>query len=81
MNVLVTKIDLLYRVAHLFADLSWVDLYFECFTVCPNLPGLMGIRQKGLAMCARWWNTEIQVISTQVRDQMGHPVRKIELLL
>ena len=29
--------------------LSWVDLNFECSTVCPILPGLVGIWQKRLA--------------------------------
>ena len=38
----------IYRVAHLVADLGWLDLDFECSTVCPILPGLMGIWQKGL---------------------------------
>ena len=28
--------------------LGWVDLNFECSTVCPILPMLMGIRQKQL---------------------------------
>ena len=71
---LVKVIDRIYRVAHLVADLGWVDLDFECSTVCPILPGLMGIRQMGLGKYARWWNTEIQVNPAQVRDQMGHPV-------
>ena len=31
----------LYRVAHLVADLGWVDLDMEGSTVCPILPRLM----------------------------------------
>ena len=27
-------------------EMGWVDLKFECFTVCPFLPGLMQIWQK-----------------------------------
>ena len=42
----------LYRVAHLVADLGWVDLDIECSTVCPILPKLMGIWQKRLDKCA-----------------------------
>ena len=68
-------VDMNYRVAHLVADVGWVDLDFECSTVWPILPGLMGIRQKGLGKWVRLWNTEIQVSPTQVRDQMGHPAR------
>ena len=64
----------LYRVAHLVADLGWVDLDFECSTVCPIMSGLMGIWQKGLSKWAKWWKAEIQVNPTQIRDQMGHPV-------
>ena len=62
-----------YRVAHLVADLGWVDLDFECYTVCPILPGLIGIWPKGLVKWVRWWNTEIQVIPTQVGGHMVHP--------
>ena len=61
------------------ADLGWVDLDFEFSTVCPILPWLMGIQQKGLGKWARWWNTEIQDSPTQVRDQMCHPVTLISL--
>ena len=35
-----------YRVSHLLVDLGWVDLEFECSTVCLILPGLMRIWQK-----------------------------------
>ena len=64
----------LYRVAHLVANLGWVDLNFDYSTVCLILPGLMGVWQKRLGSWARWWNSQIQVNPTQVRDQMGHPV-------
>ena len=63
-----------YRVAHLVANLAWVDLNFDYSTVCLVLPGLMGVWQKRLGSWARWWNSQIQVNPTQVRDQMGHPV-------
>ena len=46
--------------------LGFVDLDFECSTVCPTLPGLMGIWQKRLGSWERWWDTEIKVNPTQV---------------
>ena len=48
--------------------LGFVDLNFECSTVCPILLGLMGIWQKRLGSWARWWNTEIKVNPTQVYE-------------
>ena len=51
-----------------------VDLNFECSTVCPNLPGLLGIWQKRLCSWARWWNTQIKVNPTQFYQHMGRPV-------
>ena len=54
--------------------LGYVDLDFECSTVCPILLGLTGIWQKQLGSWASWWNTEIKVNPTQVRQEMGHPV-------
>ena len=54
--------------------LGWVDLDFEYSTVCPILPGLMGIWQKWQGSWARWWNTQIKVNPTQVHEQMGIPV-------
>ena len=59
--------------SRLLGDLG-VEMDFECSTVCPILPGLMGIWQKGLGSYAIWWNTEIKVSPTQVYEQMGHPV-------
>ena len=64
----------MYRVAHLVANLGWVDLNFDFFTLCLILPGLMGIWQKRLGSWARWWNSQIHVNRTQVQDQMDHPV-------
>ena len=61
--------------AHLVVNLGRVDLNFDYSTVCLILPGLMGVGQKWLGSWARWWNSQIQVNWTQVRDQMGHPVR------
>ena len=69
----------LYRVAHLVANLGWVDLNFDYSTVCLILPGLMGVWQKRLGSWARWWNCQIQVNRTQVRDQMGQPVANMNL--
>ena len=66
-----------YRVAHLVANLGWVDLNFDYSTVCLILPGLMGVWQKRLGSWARWWNSQIQMNPTQVRDQMGHPVHTV----
>ena len=53
---------------------GFVDLYFECSTVCQTLLGLMGIWQKRLNSWARWWNTEIKVNRTQVYEHMDRPV-------
>ena len=54
--------------------MGWVDWNFECSTVYPILPGLMGIWQKWRGSWARWWNIRINVIPTQVNEQMEHPV-------
>ena len=70
----------MYRVAHLVANLGWVDLNFDYSTVCLILPGLMGVWQKRLGSWARWWNSQIQVNRTQVRHQMGHPVQLLAIL-
>ena len=51
--------------------LGFVDLDFECSTVCPTLLGLMGIWQKGLGSL---WYTKIKVKPTQVHKLMGNPV-------
>ena len=63
-----------YRVSHLVVHLGWVDLDFECSTVCPFLLGPMRIWQKRLGSWASWWNTQIKVNATQMHDQMRHPV-------
>ena len=57
---------------HLLASLGWVNLDFESSTVCPIPPQLMG--QKWLGKRTRWWNAEIEVDQTQVREQVVHPV-------
>ena len=57
--------------------LGFVDLDFECSTVCPTLLWLMGIWQKRLGRLARWWNTDIKVSPTQVSAHLGHPVPHI----
>ena len=54
--------------------LGWVDLGFECSTVCSTLPGLMWIWQRHLCNWARWSNIQIKVNQTLVHEQMGHPV-------
>ena len=46
-----------YRVSHLVVHLDWVDLKFECSTVCLILPGLVGIWQEQLGSWARQWNS------------------------
>ena len=53
-----------YRVIHLVEHLGWVDLDFECSTVCPILLRLMGIWQKR----ARRWNTQIKINQIQPRS-------------
>ena len=37
-----TSVPGFHRVTLVFSDLGWVDLYFECCTVCPTMPGLVG---------------------------------------
>ena len=65
----------MYRVTHLLANLGWVDLDFDCSTVCPILLGLVGILQKFLSSWARDRGTsQIKVNPTEVRQEMGHPV-------
>ena len=54
--------------------LGWVDFIFACSTVCPILPGTVGILQKRMGSWARWWNMQIKVNPTPVHVQMGHPV-------
>ena len=49
--------------------LGFVDLDFECSTVCPTLLGLMGIWQKQLGKMM-----EIKVNPTLVYEHMGRPV-------
>ena len=56
----------------MLVQLGWVDLDFECSTVCPILPGLKGIWQKWLGSRARWRSTKIKVNPTQVHEQMVH---------
>ena len=56
--------------------LGWIDLNFE-LSVCPILPGGMGIWQKRPGKWARWWNTQIKINPTQVHKQMGHPVQTV----
>ena len=38
--------------------LGWVELNFECSTVCPIMPGLMGTWQKRLGSRIRWRNNQ-----------------------
>ena len=40
----------MYRVAHLVANLGWVDLNFDYSTVCLILPGLMEFGRSGWAV-------------------------------
>ena len=53
--------------------LCWVDLDFDCYTVCLILPGLRGIWLKWLGSWARWWNAQVKVNPIQVHEQC-HPV-------
>ena len=55
--------------------LGFVDLDFQCSTVCPTLLGVMGIWQKRLGSWTRWWNTEIKVNPAQGSAHLGHPVK------
>ena len=58
----------LYRVAHLLANLGWVDFDFGCSTLCQVLPGLMGKWQNLLSSWARCWN-----IPNQSQPNPGSP--------
>ena len=53
--------------------MGFVDLNFDCSSICLTLLGLMGIWQKWLVSWARWWNTEIKVNPTQVYEHMVSP--------
>ena len=46
----------LYRVAHLLANLGWVDFDFGCSTLCLFLPGLMRNWLIWMSRWAVWWN-------------------------
>ena len=46
-----------HRASHLVVHLGWVDLDFECSTLCPFLIGLIKIRQKRLYRWTSMWNT------------------------
>ena len=63
-----------YRMTHLLANLGWIDLDFDCSTVCPILLGLMGMCQKRLQDGG---TAQIKVNPTQVRQEMGHPVASL----
>ena len=69
----------MYRVSHLLVDSIGLTLNLDGSTVCPILPGLMGFCQKLLCSCSRWWNTQTEVNTTQVHEQMGHPVDMLQL--
>ena len=51
--------------AHLVANLGWVDLNFDYSTVCLILLGLMGVWQKRMGSWARWWNSQIKSIEAR----------------
>ena len=56
--------------------LGLVDFEFDCSTVSPTLPRLVGIWQKWLGKWEEWRNTQIKINQTQVYDQIGHPVHR-----
>ena len=57
-----------YRVTHLLANLGWVDLDFDCSTVCLILLQLVGIWPEAAEQLARWWN-----IPNQSQPNTGLP--------
>ena len=57
----------------MLVDWVRVDLNFGCFTVCPILPGLMGIWQKWLDSWARWVEHPNQSQPTQGPRALGTP--------
>ena len=63
----------LYRVAHLLANLGWVDFDFGCSTLCLVLLGLMGNWQKWLSSWARCWNIIDQSHPNQTIPADGPP--------
>ena len=65
----------MYWVIHLVVHSGLVDLRtFYVFRFCTILLGLMTIWQIGLSSWARRCNFQIKVNSTEVHDQMNHPV-------
>ena len=63
-----------YRVTLVVVDLGWVDFHVGHSTVGLVWPGQMVIGQNWPSIWAKWWNLEIKVNSTKIRDQRCHPV-------
>ena len=56
-----------------WSGLGWLSCW--SFLV---LLGQMGIRQNRISSWSKWWNLELKVNSTQVRDNQGSPcIRKV----
>ena len=75
-NMMLTELSFIYeyRVAHLVADLGWVDLNF-CVPYCPLSQPLLPNFHQPEQIWAGTGSLKIQVYPTQVRHQMGHLVR------
>ena len=54
-----------YRVSHHLSDQGWVVSDFGSSTLFPILLGQIRVGQKRLGKWPRWWNTPINVMSTQ----------------
>ena len=68
-----SKGELTYRVAHLLANLGWVDIDLCCSTLCLVLLGLIGNWQKLLSRWARGWSTPNQSQPNAVSQRKGPP--------
>ena len=60
-----------YRASYALVDWGWIDLNFECSTVCSILLGLMGFWQKRLGKMGATPKSKSTKI--QVHVQRGHP--------
>ena len=65
-----------YKVSHLLVHLGWVDLDFQCSTICLILPRLMGIWQKRLGSRAGWRNNSNQSQTNPSARADGTPCTK-----
>ena len=68
------KVGVHYRVTLVVVDLGWVNSYVGHSTIGLVRLEQIGIGQNRPSIWAKWWNLEIKVNSTKIRDYQGHPV-------